>query len=537
MRLGALAVVALFCATSCSRCSPKTMAPDAASGLAQQEPEAFLIHGVVVDAEQQPVGGATVSLFPDGQTWAPDSFGGPTDEERDCLHAPLACPHTRSARAQVWRQLDAGTLQFPRAAETVTSAADGTFAIRASVRGGLLTASKGDAFDWEAAPASEWDDVRLELEPAAPRAERAGPAIAVTQICPFTREIIRGDDVSLHQGCWLGVEDDPASRVTTTFEVRLDGGLVEATLELDCESAAFTLRTDGGHATVTRPAGFCPLEVRSAEGWYRGFSFERQELNPIELLPRRRATVRWSPAVRLTEVRLDHPPTGFGGTRGGGWTPGFGRFDGGVAHFDPILIRGDVERLQAYVRQPGFVEATVPFEIGPQPAEVTVELTAVKGMTGRVVDARGRGVPGLSVSLSRLDGGFAGGGATDERGAFELVPRSAEAFMLSAGHPFLGHVTARSDVHQGTLTLQQTATLELTVEAADGGPLRNTRVSVASDDGHGWAQTNDAGVLLVPGLAPGEQALRVGRTPELLSTVTTVIPDAGTVRATVRLVE
>lgn len=535
MRAAGLAVV-MFLAASCSRCSSPATTDSGVIDSGVATVELVELHGRVFDADGAPVEGATISAFGDPETWAPQQFLD-RGEGRDCVRSPLACPGNPAARVEVWRQLDSGTLVFPKALATTTSAGDGTFVLRSPERDVVISASFAGHVAWATTRETPWADVELTF---AHPGQEIGivelPIVAVTSIDPFTRTVTRepwdGGRTWASGAPWYGVEFVPDAGIETLFEITRSGRPAEATIELSCGLDGFQrLSTDGGRARTLRQAKICRVEVRSPDGWHDTSTLEHRSELKLELHPLRPLRVRWSPAVRTTsvEVRELPDPLALGGVGLGGPRLGTGTFDGGVAHFWPRAFSGEDRALEVSVRQPGFVATAVRFD-GGQQTELDVELVAARGMTGVLVDEKRRPVPDVALTFSFVDGGVAGTAWTDARGGFGFSPPSRDVFTISGEHLLLGAVFARTDAHDGTLTLVPSSgpvTVELIFERPDGGLLRNGRVTV-------WdvsMATDDAGTVRLPGRAAGEQDFNV-RDSEV---VELGFVDAGTVSRRVRL--
>jgi len=516
----------------------------------------FEVFGRLKDAEGAPVEGAEVALFGELETWEHrlDFFNArESDEGRDCAKWPLAC-FSDSSRAEVLRQLDAGTLAFPEPLARTKTGADGRFSLPSSTREAFVVAWKGGALARSDGEVGPWEDLELSFgSPADVKLTEWTTALLF--INPWTREVRRFTaadwdslDVTLEESR-LWVEEADAGTEQLRVELWYDGGLIDGEVALDCGSdSSWTLRTDGGVATVeavTRRRRSCHLTASTPELYEQTYLLHPSEA--IELQPRKSLTVRWTPPSSpfgATKVDVQGPvdrtphPLGIGdiGTRGGGRMPGWGLFDGGVAVFDPLHVWSpEVTTLEVNLYQPGFHPKHQVFEVKPGMTQLSLTLEPAPG-TGFVVDEEGRAVPGLVVSAQLADGGAWGWAETDSRGAFAMTHETSLPLELRARHPLRGGALAKVDSNEPvTLTLRRTSEVTLNVELADGGVFAKGIVAVEVDEERSFSvRTGAHGEVTLPGLEPGPRVLTLA-VDGAKEKLTLEVPSGGAVSKTVRL--
>lgn len=529
---------------------PPPPAPPTARAVLPARP--FEVEGRVLDEKGAPVPDAEVALFGDRATWLDTLalFGRPSDNGRNCTGQPLAC-WSDDARADVLGRLDAGTLPFPERLAHTRTDARGRFALPTSTRDAFVVAWKGPRLALGEAELRPWEDVTLSF--SSPDEETAPVESWTTSLLlvnPFTRQVQRftADDwdargVPLERSAAFPEGAPPMREVGFTF-VAPDGGLVDGTVELDCGPGEYQrASTDGGHVTVRLVDRnlHCRFTAMTDALVDRSYVLAGKTQVTPHFSPRRRLTVRWSPAEGApASVAVDYPPTGGIGDLGtrSGPRPGGGVFRGGVAVFDALWVKADVRDLVVRVERPGAVGASTRVTVGDAPVEVSLTLEPAPGAAGVLVDADGHAVAGLVLDARLLDGGYEGWAETDERGRFALSSPTREPLRLTAHHPMIGSFDFRTDAHEDVVEASRAAAVTLAVTFADGGVAANQRVFVLANQVGVNVSTSDAGEVLLPGLLPGADTVEVRHADEARQgRVTLDVPDSGALRVRVRLDE
>jgi protocatechuate 3,4-dioxygenase beta subunit len=153
----------------------------------------------------------------------------------------------------------------------------------------------------------------------------------------------------------------------------------------------------------------------------------------------------------------------------------------------------------------GWRPATLPVSVGSGGAtEVRVELERGSALAGRVVDAAGRGVPGVEVLATGADGASGGFANTLGDGTFRLDSLDTRPYALAAGSPLAG-LAVRSGIMPGeepvTLRLEPAGRIAVRVLREDGRPVKDADLQVGKVGGFpvelpgfGGASTNESGV-------------------------------------------
>jgi hypothetical protein len=200
-------------------------------------------------------------------------------------------------------------------------------------------------------------------------------------------------------------------------------------------------------------------------------------------------------------------------------------------------------KVAARMWEEGYGGAETVVTLGASGTEIRFALARGLILSGKVVDAGGRGVGGVSVTARAGEGiglsfGFA---RTLPDGSFKIGGLAAESHSVVAGHSELGAFGVRVGVVPGdkdvVLSLRPGGRVRLLVQGADGAPVEGAFASLAkiigTPAGGSGARTDAQGIAEL-GVPASTVEIRVTK-ETLEARVTVTVGEGGSTAATVKL--